>query len=67
MLYTTITMDSQDFVFAPFYKEDKTLEFNDDYDVWLFGKIYKTDIIKKYNILFPETYYGEDNAFNLFY
>ena len=67
MLYTTITMDSQDFVFAPFYKEDKTLEFNDDYDIWLFGKIYKTDIIKKYNILFPETYYGEDNAFNLFY
>lgn len=38
-----------------------------DFDVWLFGKIYKTKIIEKHKIRFPKLAQNEDAAFNMYY
>lgn len=35
-----------------------------DYDIWCFGKIYKTNTIKELNLFFPEEYSNEDVVFN---
>ena len=68
MLYTSITKNNSDFVFGNFYEVvDNSLILHEDYDIWVFAKIYKTDIIKKHQIQFPEITINEDVCFNLHY
>lgn len=38
-----------------------------DFDVWCFGKIYRTSILKENNIRFSENYSNEDVVFNFIY
>lgn len=49
-----------------FYDEQDDL-FCTDVDVWSFGKIYKTNLIKNYNIYFSNNYSNEDVIFNFIY
>lgn len=58
-----------DWGISSFYEEssNKEMVLYDDFDIWLFGKIYKTQIIKKYKICFPKTAQNEDVAFNVWY
>lgn len=63
-----ITQQNLDFVYSPFYrKKVEELEIYEDLDVWLFGKIYRTQIIAEHNITFPSAFYGEDQGFNFHY
>ena len=67
LLYTRGENDS-DLVCGSFYEEQEgSLILHNDYDIWLFGKIYKTCLIKEYNIRFPEMSVNEDVCFNLHY
>ena len=64
--------DDIDFVISHFSQEikiDNKTEYIDmnDCDIWLFGKIYKTFIIKQHNIHFPQLAQNEDVCFNLWY
>ena len=68
LLYAMITQQNLDFVYSPFYrKKVEELEIYEDLDVWLFGKIYRTQIIAEHNITFPSAFYGEDQGFNFHY
>ena len=67
LLYTRGNNDA-DLVCSGFFEEqEETLVLHNDYDIWLFGKIYKTSLIKEYNIRFPEMSVNEDVCFNLHY
>ena len=68
VLYNTIKETGVDYISSPFIqKQNNSLENNYDKRMWLFGKIYKTQIIKDNNIFFPETFIAEDQSFNLIY
>ena len=58
-----------DWGFSSFYEENenKELILYNDFDIWLFGKIYKTEIITAHEIRFPKTAQNEDVAFNVWY
>ena len=58
-----------DFVVSEFYEANEQVDLNriKDCDVWLFGKMYKTEIIKNNNILFMPIPENEDVCFNLWY
>lgn len=62
-------MPEADFVFSNFYESvPKGMIAHQDNDVWLFGKMYKTSIIKQHNIKFiGNSNSNEDVAFNLWY
>lgn len=67
-LYAKITQEDGDLAFGWFYSiVDGAPVLYDDYDIWLFSKIYRTKIIEKNNIRFPETSANEDVCFNLYY
>lgn len=67
-LYNTIKETDTDYVYSYFYQNRHGfLEINQDKIFWLFGKIYKTNIIKENNLNFPDTFIGEDWSFNLLY
>ena len=68
ILYNSITIENKDFIYTPFFQNrGGRLDLNQDQIVWLFGKIYRTTIIKNNNICFPETFLGEDQSFNFIY
>ena len=61
-----------DFIVSSFLEETENTDLGNnllhtDIDIWLFGKIYKTEIIKKYQIQFPLQPANEDVAFNVWY
>ena len=58
LIYTPILMEQE--------TEEQLALFEEGNDGFLFGKIYKTDIIEKYNITFFPLY-NEDGCFNLEY
>ena len=62
-------IQNADFVFSNFYESSvKGVIAHLDNDVWLFGKFYKTEIIKKHEIKFiGNSYSNEDVTFNLWY
>ena len=64
-----ITIQNTDFAISDFYESNEQMELNKikDCDVWLFGKMYKTEIIKKNNIYFMSIPENEDVCFNLWY
>lgn len=73
-MYYPMKADNYDRVEAIFsteleeYEKYKTLyTIGRDADVWLFAKMYRTEIIKKNNISFPPLSANEDVAFNAFY
>lgn len=67
-LYTKITQENCDLAFGWFYSITNNVPvLYDDYDIWLFSKMYKTNIIKENNIRFPEVSMNEDVCFNLHY
>jgi hypothetical protein len=66
LLYKNIVIN--DLVLSSFLEEiDDTYKKHDDIDIWLFGKMYKTDIIIKNNIVFPNESINEDVCFNVWY
>lgn len=71
ILYKEILKNNNDFVISKFYNDidGKITSWIEvlDCDVWLFGKIYKTNIIKENNIHFMLIPENEDVAFNLWY
>lgn len=61
-----------DFVISAFLEEREDFNFHNnllhiDVDIWLFGKLYKTKIIKDHSIHFPSNSENEDVAFNVWY
>lgn len=68
MLLSTIINNGTDLVCGSFCEElDNSLLTMEDYDIWLFSKIYRTSIIKEFNIRFPKVGINEDVCFNLWY
>lgn len=75
-LYYRSKNNKSDFVQGAFIEETGQDELNQlcktevprhDWDIWLFAKLYKTEIINKYKIRFPETGENEDVIFNAHY
>ena len=68
MLVSTLLDNEVDLVCGAFYEElEGVLSIHEDFDIWLFGKIYRTNIIKDHNIRFPLVGINEDVCFNLHY
>lgn len=68
LLYSQMEKQNADLVFGNFYEIlDNQLFEHEDIDIWLFGKIYRTELIKNHNIIFPDSSINEDVCFNLHY
>ena len=70
LLYNTLIVNKSDLVCSSFYEEgpdEDPLMIHEDYDIWLFGKIYRASIIESYDIRFPALSMNEDVCFNLWY
>lgn len=61
-------IQNSDLVISDFFEEiENHYQLHDDKDIWLFGKMYKNDIIVKNNIVFPNESVNEDVCFNVWY
>lgn len=70
VLYKQILIQENDFIISRFYDAQEDFKYWRkilDCDVWLFGKMYKTEIIKNNNIVFMKIPENEDVCFNLWY
>lgn len=66
VLYENIENNNADVVISSFYEEldDGTRIEHIDDSIWLHGKIYRREFLKKNGIKFNNTYANEDNGFN---
>lgn len=66
VLYENIENNNADVVISSFYEEldDGTRIEHIDDGIWLHGKIYRREFLKKNGIKFNNTYANEDNGFN---
>ena len=61
-------IQDNDLVISDFFEEiENSYKLHDDKDIWLFGKMYKNEIIIKNNIVFPNESINEDVCFNIWY